>query len=65
MNIIQAISAMRDDDKCVRRPEWPADKLLFWKEGGIHLNDPDAGKYEVRLDLLKIESALATDWVEA
>lgn len=64
MNIFEAIVAMRKG-QCVRRSDWPGDKFLFWKNDTIHLNDPAAEKYEVRLDMLKVESALATDWVIA
>ena len=64
MNIVEALKLARDQDTLVRRASWPKDKALFYKDGDVHLNDPEKDKWEVRLTYFLPESVAADDWQE-
>ena len=62
MNILEAIAMARDEDMVINRAGWPEGKELFWKDGAIHINNPEKDRYEERLHYFLPESVLATDW---
>lgn len=65
MNILEAIALARDEDALIRRADWPEKKAVFFKNGELHINNPEADRWEVRLHYFYPESVLADDWLEA